>query len=218
MRLIAVTDIHGRGNKVKEFLEHIKDENFDLILIAGDLTHFRGREAAYNILKEFIAVGRPFYAVMGNCDGKDVLDLLEELKVSLHSKRVEFRNVGIIGIGGSNITPFSTIWELSENEIWEILVENYQDGDIVLSHAPPRNTKVDKTFVGTHAGSKSLRKFIEEKQPPLVICGHIHEAMGIDEIGRTLIVNPGPLSRGHYAIIDFDENTKKVKDITLEKK
>ncbi|ACS90014.1 MULTISPECIES: YfcE family phosphodiesterase [Thermococcus] len=217
MKIIAITDIHGRANKVKEILEHLKGEEFDLILIAGDITHFGGKEAAYNILKEFISFEKPFYAVMGNCDGRDTLELLEELNVNLHGKRIEFNGVGITGIGGSNITPFSTIWELSENEIWEILVENYQDGDIVLSHAPPRNTKVDKTFVGTHAGSKSLRKFIEEKHPPLVICGHIHEAMGIDEIGRTLIVNPGPLSRGHYAIIDFDENEKRVKDITLER-
>ncbi|MCO6041148.1 metallophosphoesterase family protein [Thermococcus alcaliphilus] len=217
MRIIAVTDIHGRGNKVKELLEHIKGQEPDLILIAGDITHFRGRDAAYNILKEFINFGKPFYAVMGNCDGRDVLELLEELHISLHDKRVEFNGVGIVGIGGSNITPFSTIWEFSEEEIWEILTKNYQDGDIVLSHVPPKNTKVDKTFVGTHAGSKSLRKFIEEKQPPLVICGHIHEAIGIDEIGETIIVNPGPLSRGHYATIDFDEEKKKVKDITLEK-
>ncbi|WP_087037924.1 metallophosphoesterase family protein [Thermococcus litoralis] len=217
MRIIAVTDIHGRGNKVKELLEHIKGQEPDLILIAGDITHFRGRDAAYNVLKEFINFGKPFYAVMGNCDGRDVLELLEELHISLHDKRVEFNGVGIVGIGGSNITPFSTIWEFSEEEIWEILTKNYQDGDIVLSHVPPKNTKVDKTFVGTHAGSKSLRKFIEEKQPPLVICGHIHEAIGIDEIGETIIVNPGPLSRGHYATIDFDEEKKKVKDITLEK-
>jgi len=217
MRIIAVTDIHGRGNKVKELLEHSKEQEPDLILIAGDITHFRGREAAYNILKEFINFGKPFYAVMGNCDGRDVLELLEELHISLHDKRVEFNGVGIVGIGGSNITPFSTIWEFSEEEIWEILTKNYQDGDIVLSHVPPKNTKVDKTFVGTHAGSKSLRKFIEEKQPPLVICGHIHEAIGIDEIGETIIVNPGPLSSGHYATIDFDEEKKKVKDITLEK-
>ncbi|WP_058946258.1 YfcE family phosphodiesterase [Thermococcus sp. 2319x1] len=217
MRIMAVTDIHGRENKVKELLEHIKGQEPDLILIAGDITHFRGREAAYNVLKEFITFGKPLYAVMGNCDGKDVLELLEELHISLHNKRVEVNGVGIIGIGGSNITPFSTIWEFSEEEIWEILTKNYQGGDMVLSHVPPKNTKVDKTFVGTHAGSKSLRKFIEEKQPPLVICGHIHEAIGIDEIGETIIVNPGPLSKGHYATIDFDEEKKKVKDITLEK-
>lgn len=217
MRLVAVTDIHGRNSKVREFLDHIREDEFDLILIAGDLTHFGGKEAASHILKEFISFGKPFYAVMGNCDGKEVLDLLEELGVGIHNKRVEFNGIGIVGIGGSNITPFSTIWEFSEDEIWEILIRNYQDGDIVLSHVPPKNTKVDKTFVGTHAGSKALRRFIEEYQPPLIICGHIHEAIGIDEIGRTIIVNPGPLSRGHYAVIDLDENTKKVKDITLER-
>lgn len=208
MRIVTVTDIHGRENKAKWLVEKIKKEDFDLILIAGDLTHFSGRESAKVILKHFETLEKPIYAVMGNCDGRDVLDLLEEKRINLHDKRVELGDLGIIGFGGSNITPFSTIWEFHDDAIWESLNRNYRDGDILLMHVPPYNTKVDRTFTGLHVGSKALRKFIEERQPPLVICGHIHEARGIDEIGKTLIVNPGPLFRGHYAIIDINEEGK----------
>ena len=38
-----------------------------------------------------------------------------------------------------------------------------------------------------------------------VFCGHIHEARGIDYIGDTRIVNPGPVSAGHYAVFDVGE-------------
>lgn len=208
MRIIAITDIHGNENKVKWLIEKIKDEKFDVLLIAGDITHFKGRKSAEKILSHFLELDRPIYAVMGNCDGKDVLDLLEELEISLHNKRIEINGIGIVGFGGSNITPFSTIWEFHDDEIWESLNKNYREGDILLMHVPPYKTKVDRTFTGLHVGSKALRKFIEEKQPPLVICGHIHEARGIDEIGKTLIVNPGPLFRGHYAVIDINEERK----------
>ena len=208
MRIIAITDIHGNENKVEWFVEKIKDEKFDVLLIAGDITHFKGRDSAEKSLKYFLEFKKPVFAVMGNCDGRDVLDLLEELGISLHDKRIEINGIGIVGFGGSNITPFSTIWEFHDDEIWESLNKNYRDGDILLMHVPPYKTKVDKTFTGLHVGSKALRKFIEEKQPPLVICGHIHEARGIDEIGKTLIVNPGPLFRGHYAVIDINEERK----------
>ena len=208
MRIIAITDIHGNENKVKWLIEKIRDEKFDALLIAGDITHFKGRRSAEKILNHFLELDRPIYAVMGNCDGRDVLDLLEELGISIHNKRIEIDGIGIVGFGGSNITPFSTIWEFHDDEIWESLNKNYRDEDTLLMHVPPYKTKVDKTFTGLHVGSKALRKFIEEKQPPLVICGHIHEARGIDEIGKTLIVNPGPLFRGHYAVIDINEERK----------
>jgi len=208
MRIIAVTDIHGNSNKTEQLAERLKEEEFDIILIAGDITHFKGRESAEKSLSYFLELRKPIYAVMGNCDGRDVLDLLEELGISLHDRRTEINGIGIVGFGGSNITPFSTIWEFHEDKIWESLNRNYRDGDILLMHVPPYKTKVDRTFTGLHVGSKALRRFIEEKQPPLVICGHIHEARGVDEIGKTLIVNPGPLFRGYYAVIDINEEKK----------
>jgi Predicted phosphoesterases, related to the Icc protein len=60
---------------------------------------------------------------------------------------------------------------------------------ILLSHYPPFGV-VDFTLSDTHAGDGYLRRLIERYQPPLVICGHIHEAKGIDKIGDTLVVNP----------------------------
>jgi Icc-related predicted phosphoesterase len=53
-------------------------------------------------------------------------------------------------------------------------------------------------------GSTVVRAFVEREQPQLVLCGHIHESRGTDEIGRTQIVNPGPVAAGHYAVVDVD--------------
>jgi hypothetical protein len=41
------------------------------------------------------------------------------------------------------------------------------------------------------AGSKSVRKAIEEYQPMLGLHGHIHESMAVAKIGRSTVINPG---------------------------
>ncbi|MFA4646887.1 metallophosphoesterase [Pyrococcus kukulkanii] len=212
MRVLAITDIHGNYREVKTLAGELDD--FDVILIAGDITHFGNGREAEKILSPLLGTGKPLLAVMGNCDGRDVLKTLEKLGISVHNKRVEVRGVGIVGFGGSNVTPFSTIWEFSDEEIYESLRRNYKEGDIILTHAPPYGTKLDKTFSGVHTGSRGLRKFIEENQPPLCICGHIHEGRGVERIGRTIAVNPGPLSRGYYAMVDLEKLEVELKKIS----
>ena len=75
---------------------------------------------------------------------------------------------------------------------------------ILVTHQPPKGV-VDRAFIGIHAGLYELREFDERVQPRLHLCGHIHEARGTGRIGRTLVVNPGPLKRGFYAVIDVEE-------------
>jgi hypothetical protein len=72
---------------------------------------------------------------------------------------------------------------------------------IFVPHAPPAHTKVDALANGDHVGSAAVRKFIEQHQPTLVVCGHIHEARGIDTLGNSILVNCGPAGKGYYAVI-----------------
>ncbi len=215
MKILTVTDIHGNSNTVSELTELLESERPEVVLIAGDITHFSGAETARKILEPLLKPGVPILAVHGNCDGRDVPELLDELGIGIHDKRVEIYGVGFIGLGGSNITPFNTVWELTEDEIMKILERNYHPGDVVLSHVPPKDTKADRIHSGLHVGSKALREFIERNQPPLVVTGHIHEARSVDRVGETVIVNPGPLFRGYYAIVELDEVTKKVENVEL---
>ncbi|MFQ5932395.1 MAG: hypothetical protein ACE5MM_08305 [Nitrospiraceae bacterium] len=68
-----------------------------------------------------------------------------------------------------------------------------------MTHQPPRETVTDRLRNGLHVGSESVRTFIKRMQPILCLTGHIHEGRGIDSIGRTTVVNPGPLWTGSYA-------------------
>ena len=215
MRIVAITDIHGRSERAKKLAEILKEEKFDILLIAGDITNFQGREKAEEILTHFLSLQKPVLSVFGNCDGRDVPEFLREAGLLLHDRRMEIKGVGIVGVGGSNRTPFGTIWELREDEILAVLERNYRKGDIILSHAPPHRTKADRVRFGMHVGSKALREFIEKNKPPLVIAGHIHEARSVDNLGETFVINPGPLFRGYYALIDFNVERRKVEKVEL---
>ncbi|NJE31041.1 YfcE family phosphodiesterase [Thermococcus sp. 18S1] len=217
MRIVAITDIHGNRSKVGKLVEVLRGMDFDILAVAGDLTHFGGAERAREVLTPLLELKRPVVAVHGNCDGLDVPPFLEGMEVWAHDRRVEIGGVGIVGIGGSNITPFRTFWELTEDEIEGILERNYRDGDVILSHVPPKDTNADRVHSGLHVGSPTLRGFIERKEPPLVLTGHIHEARSVDRIGGTVIVNPGPLFRGYYAVVDYDAEKKRVDGVELER-
>ena len=104
-------------------------------------------------------------------------------------------------MGGSNRTPFDTPNEFDENEIASFILQGYnkvKDSPLKLfiSHAPPFHTSVDIVTNGQHVGSLAVREFIENYQPDVCITGHIHEGKGEDKIGRTVVINPGPIKNG----------------------
>ncbi len=207
MKLLVITDIHGKN--IRNIRNLLKRENYDLLIIVGDITQFGPVSKAEKILDGLKSIGIPIFALPGNCDPKDVVDVLEEKEVNMHSKSFEISGLQFVGLGGSNSTPFDTPFEISEEEIEKELDKLVQDSEedwILVTHAPPHGTKCDLTSDGTHAGSKAVRKTIEEKKPLLNFCGHIHEARSIDNIKDTKIVNPGPVRNGFCAEVLIDED------------
>jgi Icc-related predicted phosphoesterase len=112
-------------------------------------------------------------------------------------------------LGGSPHGPFRTVFEYSEEEaetLFERAAKNCGGGLLILvSHCPPKNTKVDQVSSGEHVGSIAVRRFIEKAEPRLVVSGHVHESQGTDTIGSTTIVNTGPAQSGHYADITIKD-------------
>lgn len=110
----------------------------------------------------------------------------------------------MVGLGGSNPTPFHTPAEMSEEQIEATLehagVDNFS---IVLSHPPPYG--VFDQVGPLHVGSTALRRMVDEKKPLLLICGHIHEYEGQQVLGETLIVKLGPAERMRAAEIEIRE-------------
>ncbi|MGB9939217.1 metallophosphoesterase [Methanosarcina sp.] len=205
MKILAISDPHGDYSKIKEMMEKAGD--FDLAVVVGDITHFGPDEKVEELMELF---DRPVLAIPGNCDQKSILKALDASKaVNLHGKAEQIGNIRFIGLGGSNPTPFNTPFELSEEEIEKALegmvcsAENAGEcGTIVLlTHAPPHGARDELPF--GHVGSKAIQKFVDRVD--LIVCGHIHEAKGLEQVGKTVVLNPGEASKGSCALIKLEE-------------
>ena len=169
----------------------------------------------------------------GNDDIMEIDDVLQQYaKSGIYSHLDDphlFGQHEFISIDYSNVTPWNTAREATEEELWEMIIRKVNqlknpERSIFNFHCPPNNTKLDlgpnldknlKPVVGhdgisgMHIGSASVRKSLEEFRPLLGLHGHVHEASGFDYIGNTLCLNPGSeywngTLNGY--IIDIDDN------------
>jgi hypothetical protein len=220
MKIIAVGDIH----MAPEYLEKIPGiEESDLVLLNGDLTNYGGKQEVRQVLNRALAVNPRCLAQFGNLDKPEVNTYLEDLGINLHGQaRLVDDRVCLVGIGGSNFTPFSTPSEFSEAEISTLAKAVYRQGMeyvslaeplykrkipiLLISHTPPYNTRLDRIRSGKHVGSTAIRNLIETYQPALCVAGHIHEAKGTDAIENCPIVNPGMLRNGGWVAITIENS------------
>lgn len=207
MKIVAVADIHGSYGVVERILD--REELFDVVVVAGDVTTKGTPAELHSAMRAVLNRGRPVVAVAGNMDPPPLEQSLLDLGISLNGKGVVIGEVGFFGVSACPLTPFRTPYEIDEEEIarradagWaEVASARWK---IFVPHAPPRKTRLDRTFMGMHVGSTAVRHFIERNRPNVVVCGHIHEARGVDTLGETQMVNCGPAGRGSYAVITIN--------------
>jgi Icc-related predicted phosphoesterase len=76
---------------------------------------------------------------------------------------------------------------------------------ILLFHTPPVSTlDVDN---GTHRGNAFVNEIIQAVSPSFLFCGHVTQSPGIEEIGSTLVVNPGALAEGRFALLNTKDRS-----------
>ncbi len=205
MDVLLIADLHGNFGKIESFL----DMNADAMIVAGDITNFGPVDAVDGL---FSRIDIPCFAVQGNCDPREILDVLEHSDaVSMHGSRLSLGKITFAGIGGSNPTPFQTPFELSEEEIDRILSSTIKSMErtvhnVLLSHCPPHG--VLDLVDDQHVGSTSIRNHM--KAFDLVCCAHIHEQRGVTEVDGVKVVNPGMASEGQCAMIHFGDVAKEI--------
>jgi uncharacterized protein len=212
MKIIDIVDIHGNIKPIDSIGDVLASA--DLVIIAGDLTNFGSVEDARKVLEAVGRYNKNILAVTGNCDKKEVDDYLFAKNMNLHGKTVDIDGISFTGAGGSLPCPSPTPNVYTEEEYGEIFEGTKAGADggprILVSHQPPYGTLNDKISNGEHVGSRTVREFIERYKPLVCFTGHIHEAPGIDTIGGTKIVNPGPLGTRSYAYLDVTEGINEL--------
>lgn len=215
MRILVLSDIHDRINKVRSI---IAAERSDALFICGDFTHFRPLSVVVEYIKSIRSITEaPAYFVPGNCDPKELLDCsFEDIKFyNVHRRVAELKGFQVVGVGGSGITPFNTQIEFTESEFEDALrsIKSRLEPKkhlLFITHNPPYRT-TDFLHSGEPVGSAAIRSFVEEVKPSVVFSGHIHESRGVVKITDSItVVNPGPAAHGFYAIVDLEEDETSV--------
>jgi len=213
MQILVLSDIHGAADKIPRILHNHK--HLDLVLIVGDLTQRGGESQARAVIEPFIDGGHTLCAVPGNMDTKGVLEYLQGRDISIHGSGRIVNGIGFFGVGGSNLTPFHTPFELNDMEIAACLEAGFDSVAactriVLVSHAPPFGTKLDRTYSGVHCGSKIVREYIKMKALTLCVCGHIHESSNQDMIGNTVCVNVGAVKDNKYCLVEIEKDSVKI--------
>lgn len=192
MKILATADIHEDKDLISRLVK--KSKKADVIVIAGDLTW--AEQDLKGLIGPLKKHGKPILMIPGNHETLASVDYLEKLYkprvYNLHARGIKIGNICFVACGSGNIGLF----QLTEDEVAEALkkaLKEVKDCDktVLITHTPPYDTLLDN-LGWTKAGSVAVKEFIEEHQPDLCICGHIHETAGlIDKIGKTRVINAG---------------------------
>lgn len=195
MKLLAFVDLHSDLKQLKVLIAKAKEKQPDLLVCAGDISDF-GRDIE-NIFKELSLLKIPMLIIPGNHESASSIDYLckkFKFAVNIHRGCYEVNEYSFFGYGESGFTEedpdFDKLAAKFKKEI------NEKKKVILVTHAPVYGTKTDYISSLGHRGNKSIRRFIEEVNPKLVICGHFHEtATQIDRIKNTVVINPGKFGK-----------------------
>jgi uncharacterized protein len=208
MRIVYVVDVHDRFESVPHALDGLGE--VDLLVVGGDITTFGTAEDAERAIELWHPLAPRVLAVAGNMDSPEIDERLVDLGVSIDGRGVTIGDVGVGGVSAAPKSPLHTPYELSDAELERrarAAFDAIRDARVRIfcPHAPPHGTACDRLPSGEHVGSVVLRGLVEREQPDVLLCGHIHESRGVDELGRTRLANPGPVASGHYALVEIGD-------------
>ena len=191
MRILAFSDLHRDLDRAASLVE--RSAEADVVIGAGDFA------SVHNGLEETIGalsgIERPTVLVPGNNETADALRQAATAwpaATVLHGEGAEIEGRSFFGLGaGIPITPWDWSFDLSDEEAADALAD-CPAGSVLVLHSPPHG-HCDVSGSGHHLGSQALAEAIERVQPPLAVCGHIHESWGArSRIGSSEVANLGP--------------------------
>lgn len=208
MKIIYIVDVHKNYAAVTKAVAAAGGA--ELLIVGGDITTAGTADEVTVAVEGWRPLASRLLAVAGNMDSAAIDARLASLGVALDGRGVVIGDVGFFGVSAGPKSPLHTPYEITEEQIAARIGAGFAEVKncrvkIFCPHAPPKDTTCDRIHSGLHVGSTAVRAFIEREQPDLVLCGHIHESRGEDRIGKTRVVNPGPVSAGHYAVVEVAE-------------
>ncbi|MDA3832790.1 MAG: metallophosphoesterase family protein [Spirochaetales bacterium] len=208
MRIYAAADIHANVERIAHIRSVISEYSPDVLVLAGDvISYFRPRP----VFEQFNAMGVPVLMVRGNSDPGYVDKYFQKFSnlTSLHLNRKTVQSISFAGLSGTIPLPFRNRIGWREKYLMDQVSPMIDSQTVFVVHTPPRGC-LDQVAGRFHSGSKMVRELVDKTQPRLLICGHIHEAAGVDRIGETTVLNCGMPGTGKGMMIELTHGEKPV--------
>jgi len=199
LRILAAGDIQGDSAAAESLSKKAEREHADLVILAGDI---HGSRKTRNLISPFKKRNQKVIFVPGNWDTTVEANSLKDIYQinNIDGKYTHYNGVDIIGVG----SPDFKLDIDDDNERLDSLIYNFEKvknkntKKILVSHLHARDTVAE--FSGIR-GSAVLREVIDQFHPDVFICGHIHEAAGLEQkIGKTKLFQVGKKGK----IIEID--------------
>jgi Icc-related predicted phosphoesterase len=190
VRLLAFSDIHRDLDQARSIGARAREA--DVVVAAGDFGSIHRGVA--ELIDMLVVIETPTILIPGNNETEDELrEACGGWKAAtvLHGSGTEIDGVSFWGLGGGiPTTPWPWSYDLTEEEAEKALSSCPDDVDVLVLHSPPKGYLDGGR---RSLGSEALLRGIERVQPPVAVCGHIHECAGEEAtIGSTRLWNLGP--------------------------
>ena len=196
MKLLAFTDTHGSLSALRRIEQKTIAQKPDLLVCAGDISIFE--HGIINLMRRLNKLNKKIIIIHGNHEDASTYIKLSRLFkniIFIHKNYFIEDNILFLGYGGGGFSIVDKEFEKISHKFKELIKNNKDKKIIIVTHAPPYKTRLDK-LVGGHCGNKSIRHFVEKNKVDLLICGHLHENFGKeDKIGKSKVINPGPFGK-----------------------
>lgn len=200
MKIVAISDTHGLHTQLTlpdgDILLHTGDvssqgKEFEIVLF---LNWFAAQPHKHKV---FIAGNHDFFFERAS---KWLLQQhIPDNVTYLNDSSITIEG---IKIWGSPVQPWFYDWAFNRKrgadikKHWDLIPD---DTDILMTHGPAFGIH-DKTTRGEKVGCVDLRETIDRIQPKLFVCGHIHEAYGVLDNGKTTFINASVVNHKYEVV------------------
>lgn len=226
---LACSHIDGRSGAIEKFQLLVQQRHPDAILFAGGLFDAHGREASpaataercrrnTHMLEHFFSALGATKTVAAVIPGPHDAPLRAFLMAGIHARSewpgvhlvhctmVTARDVVILGVGGE-LTHAEDSGDLvirCSRTTAEYFLQPFDAADeskkvLLLSSAP-------RGRLGGSIGNSVAGDLVNSYHPRLCVVGGPGSARGVERVAHTTVVNPGSLSEGSAAWIDWNRD------------
>lgn len=213
MKLFIFSD--WQEQPIQAIFNSIRSENsIDAVIYGGDNLQrfYNDGENKLEKLAELTSLGKVL-AVKGNMDSNNPKVFNSNKVKDLGKSVYEHEDLVFLGLGTEPeklVQNQEAKMEKNLNHLREQYEDHRDKKAVLISHSPPSHIlDISSKIEHKHIGSKAVRKFIEDEQISLTVCGHCHQFGGrIREKDFGTVINIASTEnselKGRYGIIQID--------------